>query len=116
MLGTFIDTLIICSITGLVIVVSGAWTGGENGASLTAAAFESSLPGMGGYIVTFGIQPTAPETGYGYIESSGHDVLRFVEKPTLDKAQEYYNSDNFLWNSGIFCFSAGTMLKEMVNA
>ena len=46
MLGTFIDTIIICTITGLVIVVSGAWTGGENGASLTAAAFESSLPAI----------------------------------------------------------------------
>ena len=55
MLGTFIDTIIICSITGLVIIVSGVWTAGENGASLTAAAFESTLPGIGGYIVTFGI-------------------------------------------------------------
>jgi AGCS family alanine or glycine:cation symporter len=55
MLGTFIDTIIICSITGLVIIVSGTWTAGENGAALTAAAFESSLPGIGGHIVTFGI-------------------------------------------------------------
>jgi len=66
MLGTFIDTLIICSITGLVIVVSGAWTGGENGASLTAAAFESSLPGFGGYIVTFGITLFAFTTLLGW--------------------------------------------------
>jgi len=68
-----------------------------------------------GKLVTFGIQPTAPETGYGYIESNGYDVVRFVEKPSLDKAQDYLDSGNFLWNSGIFCFSVGTMLREMAN-
>ena len=66
MLGTFIDTIIICTITGLVIVVSGAWTGGENGASLTAAAFESSLPGVGGHIVTLGITLFAFTTLLGW--------------------------------------------------
>jgi len=66
MLGTFIDTIIICSITGLVIIVSGAWTGGENGASLTATAFESSLPGIGGHIVTFGISLFAFTTLLGW--------------------------------------------------
>ena len=66
MLGTFIDTIIICTITGLVIVVSGAWTGEENGASLTAAAFESSLPGVGGHIVTFGITLFAFTTLLGW--------------------------------------------------
>lgn len=55
MLGTFLDTIIVCSITGLVIVISGAWTGGETGAALSAAAFESALPGIGGYIVTIGL-------------------------------------------------------------
>ena len=55
MLGTFIDTLVICSITGLVIVVTGAWTSGENGAGLTSLAFESALPGIGGYVVSFGL-------------------------------------------------------------
>jgi len=66
-----------------------------------------------GKLVTFGIQPTAPETGYGYIESSGNDVIRFVEKPDKDTALEYFESGSFLWNSGMFCFSAGTMLREM---
>jgi AGCS family alanine or glycine:cation symporter len=51
MLGTFIDTLIVCSITGLAIIASGAWMSGETGAALTSAAFESSLPGVGGYMV-----------------------------------------------------------------
>jgi mannose-1-phosphate guanylyltransferase/mannose-6-phosphate isomerase len=62
-----------------------------------------------GKLVTFGIQPDAPETGYGYIESDGNRVLRFVEKPSLEKAKEYLASGRFLWNSGIFCFAAGTM-------
>lgn len=55
MLGTFIDTIVVCSITGLVIVISGAWTGGETGAALSSAAFEHALPGVGGYVVTFGL-------------------------------------------------------------
>jgi mannose-1-phosphate guanylyltransferase/mannose-6-phosphate isomerase len=66
-----------------------------------------------GKLVTFGIQPDAPETGYGYIEAQGNKVLRFVEKPSLEKAQEYVASGHYLWNSGMFCFSAGTMLREM---
>jgi mannose-1-phosphate guanylyltransferase len=66
-----------------------------------------------GKLVTFGIQPEAPETGYGYIESEGNKVLRFVEKPCLEKAQEYLASGRYLWNSGMFCFAAGVMLREM---
>lgn len=64
-------------------------------------------------LVTFGIKPDSPETGYGYIEAEGHKVLRFVEKPSLEKAQEYVDSGRFLWNSGMFCFSAGTLLNAM---
>lgn len=66
-----------------------------------------------GKLVTFGIQPEAPETGYGYIEADGNTVLRFVEKPSFEKAQEYFTSGRFLWNSGMFCFSAGSLLREM---
>lgn len=66
-----------------------------------------------GMLVTFGIQPDAPETGYGYIETEGNKVLRFVEKPNLEKAREYLRTGRYLWNSGMFCFSAGTMLREM---
>jgi len=55
MMGTFIDTIIVCSITGLVIIVSGAWTSGETGASLSSLAFESVLPGLGGFIVSAGL-------------------------------------------------------------
>ncbi len=51
MLGTFIDTILVCSITGLAIITSGVWTSGVTGAALTSAAFESALPGVGGYMV-----------------------------------------------------------------
>ncbi len=52
MLGTFIDTLIVCTATGLVIISSGVWTSGQSGAALSAAAFEAALPGFGGILLT----------------------------------------------------------------
>ena len=66
-----------------------------------------------GQLVTFGIQPSAPETGYGYIEAEGQHVIRFVEKPSQDKAREYLESGRYLWNAGMFCFTAGTLLGQM---
>ncbi len=66
-------------------------------------------------LVTFGIQPHSPETGYGYIktETDTHHVCCFVEKPSKDKAQAYIDSGCYLWNSGLFCFTAGNVLKHM---
>ncbi|MCY1448459.1 Amino-acid carrier protein AlsT [compost metagenome] len=52
MLGTFIDTLIICTLTGLAIICSGAWTSGESGAALSATAFEMAMPGIGGALLS----------------------------------------------------------------
>lgn len=66
MLGTFIDTIIVCSITGLVIIVSGVWTGGETGASLSSVAFNSALPGIGNYIVTIALSLFAFTTLLGW--------------------------------------------------
>lgn len=66
-----------------------------------------------GSIVTFGINPTRPETGYGYIESEGNEVLSFREKPNYDTAKDFLKSGNFLWNSGIFCFKASAYLQEL---
>src|SRR5262249_30770488 len=63
-------------------------------------------------LVTFGIQPDSPETGYGYIEAQGNQVIKFVEKPSLERAQAFLDSGRFLWNSGMFCFSVETLLKE----
>lgn len=64
-------------------------------------------------LVTLGIRPSAPETGYGYIEADGFQVKRFVEKPPLENAKEYLTAGNYLWNAGIFCFTAGTLLDEL---
>ncbi len=71
-----------------------------------------------GHIVTFGLRPHYPETGYGYVEcgkevSHGARVLkRFVEKPGLATAQKYVESGNFFWNSGMFAFKASVILAE----
>ena len=73
-----------------------------------------------GHLVTFGVVPTSPETGFGYIEAGdeldergGAKVRRFVEKPDLDTAVSFLENGNFLWNSGMFCFSVGTLLAEL---
>lgn len=66
MLGTFIDTIIICSITGLTIVASGAWTSGESGAALTSAAFDQALPGVGHYMVAVALAIFAFTTILGW--------------------------------------------------
>jgi AGCS family alanine or glycine:cation symporter len=66
MLGTFIDTLIICSITGLAIITSGAWVSGETGASLTSAAFEMTIPGVGSHVVTIALAIFAFTTMLGW--------------------------------------------------
>lgn len=64
-------------------------------------------------IVTFGITPVSPETGYGYIQHENENVLRFCEKPELEVAKEFLKSGNFVWNSGMFCFKAGVYLQEL---
>jgi AGCS family alanine or glycine:cation symporter len=66
MLGTFIDTILICSITGLVIVTSGTWTSGESGAALTSAAFAQALPGLGNYLVAIALAIFAFTTIIGW--------------------------------------------------
>jgi mannose-1-phosphate guanylyltransferase len=66
-----------------------------------------------GRLVTFGIRPSHPETGYGYIEGDGDRVVRFVEKPPFEKARQYVQSGRFYWNSGMFCFAAGSVIEEM---
>jgi mannose-1-phosphate guanylyltransferase len=65
------------------------------------------------FIVTFGVHPTKPETGYGYIEHKGDEVLSFREKPNLVTAQDFIDRGNFLWNSGMFCFKASVLLEEL---
>src|SRR6187402_1342712 len=65
------------------------------------------------YLVTFGIKPTKPETGYGYIEFENENVIAFHEKPNLETAAAYLKSGNYFWNSGLFCFKAGKFLEEL---
>lgn len=70
-----------------------------------------------GYIVTFGIEPSYPETGYGYINTSekiedGYKVKAFVEKPDIETAKEYLKAKTYFWNSGIFMFKASTLFEE----
>lgn len=74
-----------------------------------------------GYIVTFGVRPTKPETGYGYIEGESfsendkkvYRVKRFHEKPDLETAKKYLEKGNYYWNSGIFAFTIETILEEL---
>ena len=70
-----------------------------------------------GYIVTFGIKPTYPETGYGYIKTAnplekGYEVECFVEKPDLETAEKYLQSGNYYWNGGIFMGKISTFMEE----
>jgi len=66
MLGTFIDTLVVCSFTALAILVTGAWTSGETGAALTSKAFDMALPGVGGYVIALALAVFAFTTILGW--------------------------------------------------
>jgi mannose-1-phosphate guanylyltransferase len=66
-----------------------------------------------GRIVAFGITPTSCETGYGYIEHDGENIIQFKEKPDVGTAERYVSSGRFLWNSGMYCFMAKTYLAEL---
>ncbi len=78
-----------------------------------------------GYLITFGIKPVRPETGYGYIQPNrrarlasrgglvGYPVARFVEKPDTKTAARYLQAGNYYWNSGIFVWRASTILEEL---
>ena len=72
-----------------------------------------------GYLVTFGIKPKKPETGYGYIKSGeeicegAYDAERFIEKPDLDKAEKFLREGGYYWNSGMFAFRASIFEEEI---
>jgi len=85
-----------------------------------AAVHEARTLAGRGYLVTFGVHPTQAETGYGYIrkgarivQSGGHEVAAFVEKPDEDTARAYVESGDYDWNSGMFCFSAEAYLEAL---
>lgn len=93
---------------------------------LDAAAFAAAVGvaqglAAAGHLVTFGITPTAAETGFGYIEAGealggGRAVLRFVEKPDAARAAAYLAGGRHFWNSGMFCFRADALLAAMAAA
>ena len=85
-----------------------------------AAAREAVALAAEGWLVSFGIAPTAPETGFGYLKQGepiagtvGRRVQRFVEKPDLARAMEFLASGEYAWNGGIFAFRAGTFIDEL---
>ena len=79
-----------------------------------AAVAEADRRAREGHLVTFGLIPSRPETGFGYIAAdAGGRVERFVEKPDLETAKAYCMSGRYLWNSGMFAFRADTFLAEM---
>jgi len=87
--------------------------------SFVSTVLEGEKIAKQGYIVTFGIKPSYPETGYGYINvtdnkiENGFIVNRFVEKPDTKLAEKYIADGNYYWNSGIFMFKASTLLNEL---
>lgn len=86
-----------------------------------AAAVKRAVPlARKGWLVTFGVKPTGPETGYGYIEagepvsgSTARRVARFVEKPDLATAEAWVAGGRHSWNGGMFCFTAGSILTAL---
>jgi len=87
-----------------------------------AAAVEDAvrLARREGRLVLFGIEPSGPETGYGYIEwgasipeSRSHEVVRFVEKPSIELAKQYLQAGRFVWNSGMFCFTVEAIISAL---
>jgi len=84
-----------------------------------SATIARAVPAARNHIVTFGIEPTSPETGYGYIEAGqgiddvARKIVRFAEKPDLATAQAYLAGGRHLWNAGIFLFPPAVLLAEM---
>ena len=90
-------------------------------ASVFRECIEAAIPlAESGKLVTFGIVPTKPETGYGYIRrgnqveaNNAYDVDSFIEKPSLSVAEQYLRAGNYYWNSGMFMFKASRYLEEL---
>ncbi|MGB3469665.1 MAG: sugar phosphate nucleotidyltransferase [Erythrobacter sp.] len=87
-------------------------------AAFRAAAFSAASLAREDWLVSFGIAPEHPETGYGYLHrgeplEGGYQIAKFVEKPDLATAQSYLESGEYSWNGGIFAFRAGALLNEL---
>jgi mannose-1-phosphate guanylyltransferase len=91
-----------------------------DGDRFRAAIASAARAAADGSLVTLGIKPTSPETGFGYLQRGDpigadgvHAVERFVEKPDLEKARQYLASGDYFWNAGIFVFRADRILEEI---
>ncbi len=87
-------------------------------AAFRAAAVQAAALAREGWLVSFGITPDRPETGYGYIRrgealDEGFRIAQFVEKPDLARAEQFLASGDYAWNGGIFAFAAGRLLEEL---
>ena len=81
---------------------------------------KASYHAQQGNLVVFGVCPTSPETGYGYLEvealSDEPQILKnFIEKPNLEKAEKYFSEGRYYWNSGMFCFNSGVMAEHIAS-
>ena len=90
----------------------------QDSATFQAQIKQAQILAEQGKLVTFGIVPTQPHTGYGYIKAgaaigNGFEVSQFVEKPNMDTATQYVNSGEYFWNSGMFMFKASVFLKAL---
>lgn len=93
----------------------------QNPKAFCAAVAAATATADQGKIITFGIEPNRPETGYGYIErgtslknaETVFEVSRFIEKPNLETATQFLTNKNYYWNSGIFLFKTAIMLAEL---
>lgn len=85
----------------------------ENEMHFADSVSEAVVKAANEKIIVFGIQPTRPETAYGYIEIENEHFVRFVEKPSQAQADVFFASGNYRWNAGIFCFQPAVMLAEM---
>lgn len=86
----------------------------ENREKFTDAVNKAMPLAQEGMLVTFGVTPIYPETGFGYIKvDNNNNVIKFVEKPNRSSAEEYLREGNYFWNSGIFMFKASVILDEL---
>ena len=76
---------------------------------------KSKVYAKNNYLVTFGIRPSKPDTGFGYIKANGENVVSFHEKPDENISLKYFTSGKYFWNSGMFAFKAGVFLEELRN-
>ncbi len=85
----------------------------ENNEKFVQSVKEAEKFAQDGKIVIFGVKPSYPETGFGYIKSENNNVIEFNEKPDSETALKYLEDGGYFWNSGVFMFKVSTIIKEL---